>query len=148
MLALPIIGCLITACTNYLGSRIGYSNFSFADKDILFPLSTALFLFYSLLIYVPEVCFFWRRFTESSFLWKHHQPTLKNKFKLSNRKRSSQSLFCLVCSLSLWLYSWTGFISTRPKASETKSREISITIHDSRQVKAQATKALSRKPLL
>lgn len=55
MLILPIAGFLTIGATNYLVSKAGFSNFKTGDKDILFPFSTTIFLFFSLLIYLPQV---------------------------------------------------------------------------------------------
>lgn len=62
MLLLPIGGFLTIGATNYLASKAGFSNFQTGDKDILFPFSTTIFLFFSLLIYLPQVCLILYRF--------------------------------------------------------------------------------------
>ncbi len=50
------IGVAFILCTifNILASRFGYSNIRTGDKDILLPFSIMIFLFYPLLIYLPE----------------------------------------------------------------------------------------------
>lgn len=50
------IGFALVLCTglNILSSRFGYSNIKTGDKDILLPFSIMIFLFYPLLIYLPE----------------------------------------------------------------------------------------------
>jgi hypothetical protein len=48
------LGLLICIALNILSSRYGYSNIITGDKDILLPFSIMIFLFYPLLIYLPE----------------------------------------------------------------------------------------------
>lgn len=55
MIVLPIFGFLIIGATNHLSLRSGFSSFRTGDKDILFPFSATIFLFFSLLIYLPSV---------------------------------------------------------------------------------------------
>lgn len=45
---------LICSLLNVLASKFGYSNISTGDKDILLPFCIMIFLFYPLLIYLPE----------------------------------------------------------------------------------------------
>lgn len=51
-----VIGVALTICflVNILASRIGYSSIHSGDKDILLPFCLMIFLFYPLLIYLPE----------------------------------------------------------------------------------------------
>lgn len=51
-----LIGLALILCIflNILASRYGYSNILTGDKDILLPFSAMIFLFFPLLIYLPE----------------------------------------------------------------------------------------------
>ena len=51
-----ILGTLFLLVTilNSFASRFGYSNIHSGDKDILLPFSVMIFLFFPLLIYLPE----------------------------------------------------------------------------------------------
>lgn len=51
---LELIGFGACAALNILTSKIGYNNIFSGDKDILLPFSIMIFLFYPLLIYLPE----------------------------------------------------------------------------------------------
>lgn len=51
---LQLIGFSICATLNILTSRLGYSYIFSGDKDISLPFSAMIFLFYPLLIYLPE----------------------------------------------------------------------------------------------
>ena len=48
------LGFLLCILLNILISRIGYSNILTGDKDIFLPFSAMTFLFFPLLIYLPE----------------------------------------------------------------------------------------------
>lgn len=48
------MGFAICSGLNILTSRIGYNNIFSGDKDILLPFAAMIFLFYPLLIYLPE----------------------------------------------------------------------------------------------
>lgn len=51
---LQIIGFSACAVLNTLTSKLGYNNIFSGDKDISLPFSAMIFLFYPLLIYLPE----------------------------------------------------------------------------------------------
>lgn len=51
---LQILGFIICATLNIFASKIGFKNIYSGDKDILLPFTMMLFLFYPLLIYLPE----------------------------------------------------------------------------------------------
>lgn len=53
MIALTIIGFFIIGIVNFLSAKFGISSYKNGDKDILFPFSSMLFLFFALLIYLP-----------------------------------------------------------------------------------------------
>ena len=93
MFILPIVGFLVIAVGNYASSRIGFSNFVTGDKDILFPFTTTAFLFFSLLIYLPEVLSVLYRLMEKSPAFSLTWQILKNNFKWKRRKKSFPSLF-------------------------------------------------------
>lgn len=56
MLQQLISGFAFAICIalNLIVSRVGYSSVLTGDKDILLPFSSMTFLFYPLLIYLPE----------------------------------------------------------------------------------------------
>ena len=60
-IGLALIGSTIL---NILSSRFGYSNIFSGDKDILLPFSLMIFLFYPLLIYLPETHYKMIKFSE------------------------------------------------------------------------------------
>jgi hypothetical protein len=49
-----VVSLLICIFLNILSSRFGFSNILTGDKDILLPFSAMIFLFFPLLIYLPE----------------------------------------------------------------------------------------------
>lgn len=54
MWLITLIGCASCALLNILTSKIGYNSIFTGDKDILLPFSVMIFIFYPLLIYLPE----------------------------------------------------------------------------------------------
>jgi|JI10StandDraft_1071094.scaffolds.fasta_scaffold55807_1 hypothetical protein len=59
------LALLGSTCLNIVTSRFGYSNIFTGDKDILLPFSLMIFLFYPLLIYLPETHYKIIKFTEA-----------------------------------------------------------------------------------
>jgi hypothetical protein len=55
MILFTIIGFSLTGALNYFSAKYGIKSFKYGDKDILFPFCSMIFLFFSLLIYLPEV---------------------------------------------------------------------------------------------
>lgn len=53
MLVPTILGFILISLANFFSAKFGISSNKHGDKDILFPFSTMLFLFFSLLIYLP-----------------------------------------------------------------------------------------------
>lgn len=52
--ALIGVALLICFLVNIVASRTGYSSIHSGDKDILLPFCLMIFMFYPLLIYLPE----------------------------------------------------------------------------------------------
>jgi hypothetical protein len=50
---ITLLGFVCVGGVNVLSSRFGLASYISGDKDILFPFSSMIFLFYSLLIYLP-----------------------------------------------------------------------------------------------
>lgn len=86
MIVLPIVGFLIIGVGNYASSRFGFSNFATGDKDILFPFAATSFLFFSLLIYLPEVRLSWRRPMGRLLAFSLIRQISKSNFKLKSKK--------------------------------------------------------------
>lgn len=110
MIVVPIIGFLVIGATNYIGSRMGFSNFQTGDRDILFPFSATIFLFFSLLIYLPEVSFFRFRYMEELRVYNHNHPASRDNYRRKMMKRRSHWPFCSRSWQSAWLSSWIGFV--------------------------------------
>ncbi len=53
MIVTKILGFIVIGAANFLSAKFGKSSYKNGDKDILFPFSTMLFLFFALLIYLP-----------------------------------------------------------------------------------------------
>ena len=129
MIILPIVGFLIIGVGNYASSRIGFSNFITGDKDILFPFATTSFLFFSLLIYLPEVHLIWCRSMEKSTTFSPIRPILKSNFKRQRSKKIFPLLFSSHFWPSIWQFFWISSVLTSQIKSKKKTKEIS-TVQD------------------